>query len=125
MGTNMLYRIAIPVDTGFQPISPIFLIDCSGNQIDFKPDFGTKRTLTLSKLNTGEKSFVEKGNVYELYYYDGADDWILSGTKTCGKDSVITFENLPANTLFKLIDTRQLKRTERPFTYENEEQVFW
>jgi hypothetical protein len=110
MGTNMLYRIAVPVATGFQLASPVFLTDSLGNQTGFKPDFDRKISLTLSKLNTGERSYVESGNIYELYCYDGKDDWRLSETKTCSKDSTITFENLPTHALFKLVDIQTSER---------------
>jgi hypothetical protein len=125
MGTNVLYRIAVPDKKGYQLASHIFQIDSLGNQTGFTPDFAQKDNLTLSKLNTGAKSFVEKGKVYSLYYYDGLNNWILSATKTCTEDSILFFENLPTRTLYKINDDQASGRLERPFTYENSEQVFW
>jgi hypothetical protein len=125
MGTDMLYRIAIPKEDSFELISPIFHFAENGDKTFFKPNLGKKINLWLSKLNTGERSWVEQGKSYSLYYYDENNDWILFQTQQCKKDSLIVFEGIPANTLYLLQDDEQRRRLERIFMYENEEQLFY
>jgi hypothetical protein len=125
MGTEMLYRIAIPQGDSFEVISPVFHVAENGSKTFFKPNQEKKMTLRLSKLNTGGRSWVEKGKNYSLYYYDKNNNWTLFQTQQCENDSLIVFEGIPTNTLYLLRDDEQRRRLERIFTYENGEQIFW
>jgi hypothetical protein len=125
MGTDMLYRIAIPRKNSFEVISPIFLLDSNKNKIFFKPIHSEKINLQLSKLNTGSKSWVEKNKNYNLYYSDKNSNWILFKTQKCETDSLIIFEQAPSHTLYLLQNVEEKRRLERIFTYEDGKQVFW
>lgn len=135
MGTGILYRIAVPRKDTYEIISPAFLLDEKGNKIFFKPERNKKINLRLSKLNTGAKSWIEKGHDYRLYYSGEKSDWVLFQTKKSEQDSLIVFEGVPSGTLYWLLDAGQTKRLERIFTYEtsinhlltneNDEQIFW
>jgi hypothetical protein len=125
MGTELLYRIAVPKGNTYEVISPVFLVDAKGNKTFFRPNQHKKATLHLSALNTGSRLGVEKGKSYSLYYADEKSNWILFGTQQCEKDSLITFEKVPSNTLYQLRDMQEERRLERIFTYESEEQIFW
>ncbi|MDR0332952.1 MAG: hypothetical protein LBI15_05755 [Dysgonamonadaceae bacterium] len=125
MGTDMFYRIAKPVRLSYELVSPIFHLNETGNKTFFKPDLNKKINLQLSKLNTGALSWVETGKSYNLYYYDENNDWTLFQTQQSGKDSLIVFDGVPSNTLYWLWDIERERRLERPFMYENGEQVFF
>jgi hypothetical protein len=65
---------------------------------------------------------IRKGEDYELLYMkDGS--WISMGMKTATTDDVIVFHDIPKNALYWLKDQTKGKE-ERPFTYENNKQVF-
>jgi len=125
MGTGILYRIAVPEKNSYKPASPVFCLNEKGNIIFFQPNRDEKKDLYLSQLNTGERSWVEAGKNYSLYYYDGTNDWTFFEAHKCEKDSLIVFKGIPSSTLYQLLDTEQKQRLERIFTYENGEQVWW
>jgi len=66
-------------------------------------------------------NFVTLNHDYELLYFD--KKWISIGRKTA-KDYFISFDNVPKNALLLLKDHTSGKE-ERPFTYENGEQIWW
>jgi hypothetical protein len=125
MGTEMLYRVALPRKNSFEVISPIFLLDSKKNKIFFKPNPSEKIKLQLSKLNTGSKSWVEKDKNYNLHYSDENSNWILFKTQKCITDSLIIFEQAPSHTFYLLQDPEGKRPLERIFTYEDGKQVFW
>jgi hypothetical protein len=125
MGTDMLYRVAIPKGNSFEIISPIFHLDEVGNKTFFNPNQNEKINLQLSKRNTGALSWVEVDKNYSLFYYDENDDWTLFGTQKCETDSLIVFDGAPSNTLYWLWDISQDRRLERIFMYEDDKQVFY
>ncbi len=66
-------------------------------------------------------NFVTLNHDYELLYFD--KKWISLGHKTA-KDYYLSFDNVPQNALLLLKDHTSGKE-ERPFTYENGEQIWW
>jgi hypothetical protein len=125
MGTDMLYRIAVPKGNTYEIISPVFHVDHQGNKAFFKPNRNQTATFHLTMLNTGSRAWVEKGKDYNLYYSDENSDWILFKTQPCEKDSLIIFDKVSTGTLYKLQDMKEAKRLERIFTYENNKQIFY
>jgi hypothetical protein len=125
MGTDILYRIAIPENENYKIVSPIFQLDRKGKKQFFEPNLSHTVQLQLSKLNTGARSWVEKGKKYALFYTDKESNWLHYETKTCYTDSLIFFDNIPSGTLYRLLESGGENRLERPFTYENGIQVFW
>ena len=64
---------------------------------------------------------IEKGNVYELLYYDKA--WVSLGQQTA-VSQFIEYDDIPSHSLLLLKNLTQGKE-ERIFTYENERQAWW
>ena len=126
MGCNMLYRFAVPDGEGYKIISQVLKVDSLGNSSIYNgPKEKTHQNLYLTKLNTGARTWVEKGKDYALYFLDKKDNWQKAGTQICTKDSIITFKNIPTNGFYRLIDLNSNHKLERIFTYENGEQKWW
>ncbi|MDR0744268.1 MAG: transglutaminase-like domain-containing protein [Tannerella sp.] len=125
MGVNVMYRIAVPKGSGYEIASPIFICDSTGNHIHFSPCYDQKIEMSISKLNTGKQSWVEKGKIYGFYYLDEKSDWRLLNEQSSPADSTIIFENAPSGTLYLLQDKDATRRLARPFTYDNGKQIFW
>lgn len=70
---------------------------------------------------TGEHA-IQPDKTYELFYWN--KEWISLGVKKATKH-VIEFEKMPTNALFWLHCQDCEKTFERPFTYENNRQVWW
>jgi len=121
----MLYTIAIPTAQGYKIVSRTFEVDSTG-KISYKnPDYKIRRNLILTKLNTGGKSWVEKGKNYALYYLDKKNNWRQLKIQTCKKDSIIIFKDIPSNAFYRLIDVNSHKEMERIFTYYDHTQIWW
>ena len=80
----------------------------------------TKRSLEAS-TDSVEKSFLEPGVTYELFYWQ--DGWTSLGQATAG-DSPLHFENVPAGGLYRLT-SEDSDHEERIFTYAGGHQVWW
>ena len=65
---------------------------------------------------------VRQGDTYELLYKSGGA-WVSAGRQTADT-TVLVYENIPSNTLYWLRNHTR-GREERPFTYENGEQIWW
>lgn len=61
---------------------------------------------------------------YELFYWDGQNQWVSMGTKKASQDWGINFSNVPSNALYRLknVSTQIFGRI---FTYSNHKQVWW
>lgn len=68
-----------------------------------------------------DDNFVLPTHEYELFYYDKG--WVSLG-KRKPETYALVYDGVPAYALFLLKD-RTVGREERPFTYENGEQVWW
>jgi hypothetical protein len=123
MGTNMLYRIAVPAGDSFELISSIFHLDREGNKTFFEPDLINRIDMQL-RTRPGER-FIGAGASYSLYYYAGEGNWNLFQTKQAEQNHFITFEGVPSNTLYILQDNQWGGRIERIFTFEYGRQVWW
>ena len=64
---------------------------------------------------------VSPGDIYELFYWD--DKWESAGMKQA-EDFSISFDDVPADALLWLRDLTR-GQEERPFTYEQGEQIWW
>ncbi|MDR1161690.1 MAG: discoidin domain-containing protein, partial [Tannerellaceae bacterium] len=65
---------------------------------------------------------IRKGEVYELLYMDNGN-WVSMGRKTAAEDDIIVFEDVPKDALYWLRNHSKGKE-ERPFSYENDKQLF-
>lgn len=74
-------------------------------------------------IRRNDDNGIRKSNLYELLYCkDG--NWISLEQKKADQDDVITFENVPSGCLYWLKNHTRGKE-ERPFSYENNKQVWW
>ena len=64
---------------------------------------------------------ISPGDKYELFYWD--NEWLSLGTKIA-TDYKIEYDNVPVGALLWLRDVTR-GREERPFTYENHNQIWW
>ncbi|MDR3218939.1 MAG: hypothetical protein LBU22_08190 [Dysgonamonadaceae bacterium] len=62
------------------------------------------------------------GDEYEFLYW-GEKDWVSLG-KQVATDTILNYKQVPSKTIYWLRD-RTKGKEERPFTYEDGEQVFW
>ena len=65
---------------------------------------------------------IRPGYTYELHYW-GKDQWETMGRQT-GTDTILTYNHVPSQTIYWLRDLTR-GREERPFTYEDGNQVWW
>ena len=85
-------------------------------------DFGKPQKVTVIEYclcNDG--NFIEKGDRYELFYYDM--EWKSLGSQTA-ETNYLVYDNVPKNALLWLRNHTKGKE-ERPFTYENNKQIWW
>ncbi|MCK4642194.1 transglutaminase domain-containing protein [bacterium] len=96
-------------------------------------DLDKNTTITVKLLSTTRRkellstdgivsSCLKDDTEYELFYWE--DEWISFGKKTAVKEEVMVFDNLPTHGLYWLVEVEGNKE-ERPFTYENDMQIFW
>jgi len=85
-------------------------------------DFGEPQKITsIEYCLWNDGNFIEKGDHYELFYYDM--EWKSLGSQIAETNYLI-YENVPKNALLWL-KNRTKGKEERPFTYENGKQIWW
>lgn len=85
-------------------------------------DLGEPKSIShLVYVPRNRDNFIRRGDEYELFYFDKS--WFSFGRKVATADSLV-FENVPSNILLYLKNQTRGKQ-ERPFTYENGEQIWW
>jgi len=84
-------------------------------------DLGNPTAISkIGYVSRNDKNHIVVGNVYELFYWDGA--WKALGKQTA-TSNMLTYTYIPTNCLFILRNYTEGKE-ERIFTYENGEQVW-
>lgn len=86
-------------------------------------DLGEGKEQQVSKIRfcpSTDLNFVEKGHLYELYYFD--KEWKLIN-RIYSKDEKLTFSNIPSNAILLLKDKSGGKE-ERIFEYVNGKQIW-
>lgn len=86
-------------------------------------DFG--KPVHLSRIKyypRSDDNRVVSGELYELFYWE-RNGWISLGKQTA-KDNQLVYSHVPENVLFYLHNHTRGKE-HRPFTYENDKQVWW
>ena len=88
-------------------------------------DLGAGKKARLTRIRfcpRSDTNFILIGDRYELlYWYHG--EWLSAGTQKATADS-LTFHGVPTQSLYWLRDLTKGKE-ERPFTYDNEKQIWW
>lgn len=93
----------------------------TGYTITFDIGEGKKTTVGLIKFAPStDLNFIEKGHLYELYYFDTR--WNLVGRQVANKEW-LSFDNVPKGTLLLLKD-RTKGQEERIFEYNNGVQIW-
>jgi hypothetical protein len=87
-------------------------------------DLGERNEKKINKIRFSPRSdtnFIIPGNEYELFYWD--KDWVSLGKKSA-TDYQLIFTYAPSGALFWL-HCLSGGLEERPFSYENEKQIWW
>lgn len=125
MGNGILYRIAIPDNGNYKLISNIIRVDTLCHISSNLPNIKSTTKLTLSRFNKNNDAIIKSGKSYNLYYWSEENLWNLHGTEICGSDTIITFDNVPYNTYYRLTRVDGSETLERIFTYDNGKQKWW
>lgn len=85
-------------------------------------DLGTPRSITCVAFSARtDDNEIRIGDLYELFYWNG--DWCSAGRQRA-TEYRLTWEHVPSGAIYLL---RNLNRgvEHRPFTYENQRQIWW
>lgn len=98
---------------------------CKGQDMAYSItlDLGKGNEQQISKIifcPSTDLNFVEKGHLYELYYFDKTWEMI---SRVYSKSDKLTFENVPFNAIFLLKD-KSAGKEERIFEYVNGKQIW-
>lgn len=130
MGVDIAYLPMFYVKEKLFPVSSPFILTKNGDQkmLNGNDLFEEEVILhSVSKQNidrssrNGNKTFLDKGEKYELFYWE--EGWESFGTKIA-TDSPLSFNRLPANRLYWLVK-KNSDEEERIFTYQNNKQIWW
>lgn len=104
--------------------NPLTFFTCSGGFSDLwiGLQFPTPRRIGgIGICPRTDDNDISRGDTYELFYWDNR--WISLGRQTADCES-LTYDHVPDNALLYL---RNLTKgiEERPFTYENNHQIWW
>lgn len=99
---------------------------CRGQKVGYTItlDLGNGNEQPVSKIvfcPSSDLNFVEKGHLYELYYFD--TEWKLI-ERTYSKGDKLTFTNVPSDAILLLKDKKG-GREERIFEYSNGKQIWY
>jgi hypothetical protein len=125
MGKNILYCTALPDGNGFHLSGPPFLLDTEGQQQYFSADVKHPMEMRLTKVNTGARSWVEKGKIYTLYYLNTEGGWQEVSDIVSVRDSLLPVVKAPSGGVYRLVEKNGDQRLERPFGYLDDKQVWW
>ena len=95
-----------------------FLIRANKSITYLKPDYDKKINVTVTEAP--KYLYYRTGKKYAFYYWDNA--WKHAGTKTATESKVLTFENVPSNTIYILIPEYSEKK-ERIFTINQKGEI--
>lgn len=104
--------------------NPLTYYELKANKLDIWLGLDLKRPTDFSFIEfapRNDDNSVYPGDMYELFFWN--NEWISLGTKKAN-DFSIKFDNVPKNALLWLRNLTK-GREERPFTYENGQQVWW
>ncbi len=130
MGTDVLYLPALYLNKEIVPYGEPFILRGNNSAQVFSSDsnrlesidigFTTQRSPWESTVSIS-KTPIEDGKEYEFFYWK--DGW-QSLEKQNASNGSLHFENIPANSLYWLIENGGDKE-ERIFSIENGGQVWW
>jgi hypothetical protein len=128
---DILYLLALYIKKKIKPFGTPFILHKDEGIEELKADVNhkisievasTTRRKQLTSTDGIARSFLKNGKEYELFYWN--DDWKSIDKKTA-TDKPLTFDNIPSNALYRLVE-KDSDKEERPFTIDkNGIQVFW
>jgi hypothetical protein len=130
MGTGVVYLPTLYLNENNSPGGMAFLLLDDGSMHFFSPftaRLTTARLTSTTKRNQKgseegiEKTFLNVGTEYELFYFDNG--WQSLG-KATATDKPLVFDNVPFNGLLWLV-AEGSNHEERIFSLQNGRQMWW
>ncbi len=131
MGVDLAYLPALYLNEEIVPYGAPFILNKDQSINKLNPDLENTTTIDITKSTEKKlvvstdgikKIFVKEDQQYELYYWN-ENKWNLFGEEQ-PKNQSLSFENVPVNGLYWLIE-KDSNKEERIFTYEDNRQVWW
>ena len=89
----------------------------------FGLDLGEAYTINkIRYISRNDDNFIQPGQEYELFYAD-LNGWQSMGKKIATADSLI-YDSVPSEAIY-ILKNRTKGHEERPFSYENGQQIWW
>jgi hypothetical protein len=130
IGRGVAYLPAYFAEDELIPAAPAFILHADGSVERLKPLepaavplqlVSTTRPQKSMSTEATEKTNLEAGRRYELFYWDGR--WESIGSKAAA-EGALEFDQVPANALYWLV-AEGSRREERVFTYRKGQQDWW
>lgn len=91
--------------------------------VDFGAPVNIDEVQYAAGINEKKNVKIQPGDLYELFYWKDNKGWYSAGKKPTNGSQLI-FSNIPSNSLY-IIKNQSRTTDQRPFTYENNKQVWW
>jgi hypothetical protein len=79
-----------------------------------------QKPINITVAEAPQYLFYRIGKKYTFYYWNG--EWVKVGTKTATESKILTFDNIPSNTLYLLVPEYSQKK-ERIFTVNEKGEI--
>lgn len=120
---ELLYFPMVYRDNEFIPVSCPFILRESGS-IDFLNISNEKRSIKNIKVYAVKRDITNIDKTYTLYYWD--KKWERAGdNKPDSNLNSLSFNEVPAGTLYKVYSEGFDEKIQRPFSYIDEKIEFW
>ncbi|WP_157255739.1 hypothetical protein [Pedobacter sp. Leaf41] len=124
MATNMLYRIALPTESGLKFIGKPFIFNNDGSCMFFDKQSKSRSDITLGR-SSDEFSWIRKKEIYTLSVLNNKGYWTMHSKVEAKRDSSITFLRVRKDHLYKLTGNSRIDKCSRPFIYNNGVQLWY
>ncbi len=132
MGLDVAYLPIYYLDEKIIPAGFPFILTYEGEQEYLKPDsnklinvklYSTTKRIVQNATDNVKKVFLEKDKFYELFYWN--DKWVSLGVRE-SKGEPLEFNNIPSNSLYRLVEVNSNDEEERIFTIGKDgSQIWW
>ncbi|MEP7258976.1 MAG: transglutaminase domain-containing protein [Flavitalea sp.] len=123
MGRGIIYLPVVYEENDYTPCGMPFVLKKDGSMSHIKANPAKRTSITIDrKYPVGDDNKIEKGNNYELFYWDN-NKWISLGRQQAMEEFLI-YRNIPEGALCWLRDLDKGLQ-ERIFTIENNKIVWW
>ncbi|MDR0829403.1 MAG: transglutaminase domain-containing protein [Prevotellaceae bacterium] len=116
--------VYLPMNFENKKLSPVgFPVLINANKTVKELKINKQKPINITVTEAPQYLFYRIGKKYTFYYWD--EKWVNAGTKTATESKVLTFDNIPSNTIYLLVPEYSQKK-ERIFTVkENGEIERW